>query len=260
MSKMFGFLYEPSNETEVCILFGLLMPYLSEEFQRLGFPSSEYYIDEFAGSFPDCTLSLDGRELRVEFELYSGNFKEHNHDPEKCDLVVCWKHDWLNCPINVLELSKVTSEIRGKGLNLVLNSQPKHPERYRRWSLEEFKSRLKENLPENDYNEMLKFVDVLRAVEGIEFQTGRGSKIPTLGICFKKLGPMYPIAIEATGKAYIAHYNVNIQPPEPLLPEDKIKEIRNFLGETEKMWHYIEASDTKELVNRLKKIIEIIVK
>lgn len=260
MSKRCGFLYEPSNETEVCILFGLLMPYLNEEFQRLGFPSSECYIDEFAGSFPDCTLSVDGRKLRVEFELYSGNFKEHNHDPEKCDLIVCWKHDWLSCPINVLELSKVTSEIRGKGLNLVLNSQPKYPKRYKRWSLEEFRNRLKENLPKNDYNEMSKFVDDLRAVENIEFQTGKGSKIPTLGIYFKKLGPVAPVAIEATGKAYISYYNVNIQPPEPLLPEDKTKEIKKFLGEPEKMWRYVKASNTKELVNKLKKIIETIVK
>jgi len=69
-----GFKYYPGNETEVCILFGLLMPYLSEELKKLGYECSEIYFDEFRGSFPDCTLIVDGKPLRVEFDLYTSKF------------------------------------------------------------------------------------------------------------------------------------------------------------------------------------------
>ena len=45
----------------------------------------------------------------MEFEERSSNFSEHGHDPRKTDVIVCWKHDWADCPehIMVLEMSKV---------------------------------------------------------------------------------------------------------------------------------------------------------
>jgi hypothetical protein len=41
------------------------------------------------------------------------NFKRHGHDPRQCDLIVCWRHNWKNCPPNlqVLELSKVVEQL-----------------------------------------------------------------------------------------------------------------------------------------------------
>ena len=42
--------------------------------------------------------------LLIEFEYQSGNFREHGHRAEDCDLIVCWIHDWEDCPIEVLEL------------------------------------------------------------------------------------------------------------------------------------------------------------
>ena len=42
------------------------------------------------------------------------------------------------------------------------------------------------------------------------------------------------------------------------LPEKKIKAIRKFLKEPTKLWHYIKAKNTEELLHKLKKIIEII--
>ena len=32
------------------------------------------------------------------------------HDAEQCDMIVCWKHNWPECPVKVLELSKVLQE------------------------------------------------------------------------------------------------------------------------------------------------------
>jgi len=39
----------------------------------------------------------------IEFEARSRNFKA-THNPMKCDLIVCWKDNWEDCPIDVLEL------------------------------------------------------------------------------------------------------------------------------------------------------------
>ena len=34
----------------------------------------------------------------------SRNFRDHGHDPAGCDVVVCWEHNWPDCPKKVLEL------------------------------------------------------------------------------------------------------------------------------------------------------------
>jgi hypothetical protein len=49
------------------------------------------------------------QRVKVEFEMLSRNFLEHQHDPKKCDIIVCWVHNWPECPewIEVIELSKV---------------------------------------------------------------------------------------------------------------------------------------------------------
>jgi HNH endonuclease len=94
--------HEPVNEMGVVMLFAMYA-------ERLGF------VIEFAQvRFPDCKAKLEvepGRwqDVNVEFELRSSNFVEHGHDPEKTDVIVCWKHDWADCPerIMVLELSKL---------------------------------------------------------------------------------------------------------------------------------------------------------
>jgi hypothetical protein len=40
----------------------------------------------------------------MEFEFKSANFLTHGHDLSKCDLIVCWVHDWRDCPIEVISL------------------------------------------------------------------------------------------------------------------------------------------------------------
>ena len=64
--------------------------------------------------YPDAILvKVDARTgkiskaLDVEFEENSSSFKEHGHDPEKCDLIVCARDDWKEkfpnekCPLPV---------------------------------------------------------------------------------------------------------------------------------------------------------------
>ena len=69
-----------------------------------------------------------------------------------------------------------------------------------------------------------------------------------------KNSEFFPICIEGNGKVSIAYYNVNVEPPTPLLPRNLMEKIWKLLdtpktrkGEMKK-WHYIKASNSAELV------------
>jgi len=90
----------PVNEAGVMVLFGAMAT-------RLGFAILHLQAD-----FPDCEalrLCRDGRwrRVRIEFEFESRNFVMHGHDQDGCELIVCWKHNWPNCPLEVVELSRM---------------------------------------------------------------------------------------------------------------------------------------------------------
>ena len=62
--------------------------------------------------FPDCiamreTAPGKWQRVRVEFEFESRNFRKHRHRQDRCDVIVCWVHNWKECPLEVVELSKV---------------------------------------------------------------------------------------------------------------------------------------------------------
>ncbi len=101
-----GLAHEPVNEMGVLVLFAMLS-------RQLGF-----IIDAVQAGFPDLLARMEvqpGRwqPVRVEVEYESRNFKRHGHDARHCDLIVCWRHNWKNCPpnIQVLELSKVVQQL-----------------------------------------------------------------------------------------------------------------------------------------------------
>lgn len=94
--------HTPLSELGVVLLFGMVA-------EDLGFS-----VEAVRTSFPDCEAKrriAQGRWRRVliEFELRSANFKHHGHDASHCDLVVCWEHNWPECPVEVVELR---SELR----------------------------------------------------------------------------------------------------------------------------------------------------
>jgi len=94
----------PTNELGVLFLFGTVAA-------QLGF-----VVTWIRSEFPDCeAMILVGPEkwqrIRIEFEYESRNFLKHMHDAKGCDLIVCWKHNWPECPIEVLELSKLVGQI-----------------------------------------------------------------------------------------------------------------------------------------------------
>jgi len=88
---------EPTNEQGVLFLFGAVA-------RKMGFA-----VIRVQTGFPDCEAYREiepGRWQRVwiELEYESRNFLTHMHDPAKCHLIVCWSHNWEECPLEVVEL------------------------------------------------------------------------------------------------------------------------------------------------------------
>lgn len=105
-----GMQHAPMNELGVVFLFGMLA-------KELGF-----VVEAISASFPDCEAKRliesgdQWERVLIEFEYKSGNFQKHGHSVDECDLIVCWEHDWEECPLEVLELSMViqnSSEVIG---------------------------------------------------------------------------------------------------------------------------------------------------
>jgi hypothetical protein len=94
-----GLRHEPVNEQGVVFLFGMVA-------RELG-----YMVEGVQTGYPDCEAKrqVEGgrwQSVRIEFEFESRNF---NHPPDGCDVIVCWRHNWPQCPehIEVVELSSV---------------------------------------------------------------------------------------------------------------------------------------------------------
>jgi hypothetical protein len=100
----------PTNEMGVVFLFGTVA-------KDLG-----YMVVRLQSEFPDCEAYrlIDPERcqlIKAEFEFESRNFLAHGHKLDGCDLIVCWKHNWEGCPLEVIELSTVmkalTADQRG---------------------------------------------------------------------------------------------------------------------------------------------------
>ncbi|MGO8802434.1 homing endonuclease associated repeat-containing protein [Candidatus Binatus sp.] len=101
-----GLRHEPVNEQGVVFLFGVVA-------RELG-----YMVEAVQAGFPDCEAKrqvASGRwqRVRIEFEFESRNFRDHGHPPDGCDVIVCWRHNWPDCPPNleVVELSAVIESL-----------------------------------------------------------------------------------------------------------------------------------------------------
>ena len=101
-----GLRHEPVNEQGVVFLFGVVA-------KELG-----YMVEALQAGYPDCEAKRQiapGRwqRVRIEFEFESRNFRDHGHPPDGCDVIVCWRHNWQDCPehIEVVDLSTVIKSL-----------------------------------------------------------------------------------------------------------------------------------------------------
>jgi hypothetical protein len=98
--------HAPTNELGVLFLFGIVAADLGFRVERL------------QAAFPDCEAKREVAPGKwelvfIELEIYSRNFKLHRHNPRGCHAIVCWKHNWPDCPewLEVIELSKVVKKL-----------------------------------------------------------------------------------------------------------------------------------------------------
>ena len=103
-----AFAYAPTCEHDVVQMFGAVA-------QELGFE-----ILANRSAFPDCQARRRRPGTRetflaclIEYEFASLDYRRHGHPVSGCDLVVCWRHDWAECPIEVLELYTEIRTLKG---------------------------------------------------------------------------------------------------------------------------------------------------
>lgn len=101
-----GLRHEPVNEQGVVLLFGMLA-------KELG-----YLVEAVQTGFPDCEAKRQvgperWQRVQIEFEFESRNFRDHGHPSTGCDIIVCWRHNWDECPehIEIVELSNLIKSL-----------------------------------------------------------------------------------------------------------------------------------------------------
>jgi len=101
-----GLVYSPTNEQGVVFLFGKV----AHEFGM--------YVELIRTGYPDCIAKRyigkdKWEDIRIEFEFKSSDFHKHGHKPEDADMIVCWEHDWKDCPkrIEILELKNEINKL-----------------------------------------------------------------------------------------------------------------------------------------------------
>ena len=101
-----GLRHEPVNEQGVVLLFGMVA-------KELG-----YMVEAVQMGFPDCEAKRQigperWQRVHIEFEFESRNFRDHGHPSTGCEVIVCWRHNWEECParIEIVELSSVIKSL-----------------------------------------------------------------------------------------------------------------------------------------------------
>jgi hypothetical protein len=97
-----GLAHEPMDELGVIYVFGMVA-------HKLGFA-----VVRTQPNFPDCDALREiqpakWQPVKIEFEYESRNFLKHRHRPDGCDFIVCWRHNWKECPstLEVIELQSI---------------------------------------------------------------------------------------------------------------------------------------------------------
>lgn len=98
-----GLIFAPINEQGVVFLFSKVSKDLGIE------------LEEIKQGFPDAIGRVKTprgfAKRTIEFEFQSSNY---DHLPLKADILVCWEHDWNQCPedIQVIELREVIKGLK----------------------------------------------------------------------------------------------------------------------------------------------------
>lgn len=110
-----GLRHEPQNEQGVVFLFGMIA-------RELG-----YIVESIQTGFPDCIANRQvgtntWEEVRIEFEFASINFRNQRHPVSGCDIIICWRHNWKDCPksLDVVALSEIIEKLESLDFLVIL--------------------------------------------------------------------------------------------------------------------------------------------
>jgi len=100
-----GLIYAPVNENGVIFLF-------SKVAEDLGITIEGIQV-KFPDAFGKKYEKDKGYPITIEFEYRSSEYERHGHPKDGCNLIVCWEHDWKECPIQVIELKSLVKKLSG---------------------------------------------------------------------------------------------------------------------------------------------------
>lgn len=239
-----GFVYEPSSEQEVIGIFFAVL-------QDLNLPIC---IGEVREGFPDClawrTIEDGYERFNIEFELYSQNFREHGHDPEKCDLIVCWEDNWPGSPIEVLQLKEV---LKNTDEDLVLLDEPKFTDNS--WSEERFFERVEEKYPEI-LDIQSEIFNTFKNIEELNISMGRGLKRGNYSIHIPSTDYEVRMGIGEDGDVVLDYKGLGEENKEKLV--ESFEEKLDIRIDSEKEWTkaFWLGEDLKK--NDIDKLLEIL--
>jgi len=72
-----------------------------------------YMVETLQAGFPDCEAKRQvagdkWQRIRIEFEFESRNFRDHGHPEDGCDVIVCWRPNWPECPPHIVVVALQT--------------------------------------------------------------------------------------------------------------------------------------------------------
>ncbi|HLP57673.1 MAG TPA: hypothetical protein VK186_02540 [Candidatus Deferrimicrobium sp.] len=97
-----GLKFAPVDARGVAYLFGMIS-------RELGF-----VIETFRTVPPNiegkrCTDTASDRweKVKIDFVYKSSDFNTPGHNEMETDIIICWLHDWKDCPVEILELRSI---------------------------------------------------------------------------------------------------------------------------------------------------------
>lgn len=241
-----GLVYAPINENGVIFLFGKIADDLN------------MYIEEIKPGYPDCIarrfIGKGWERVSIEFEFQSKNFVQHGHDPQNCDIIVCWEHNWKDCPLEVIELKTEIQELENYPISKPQTSDSdssdnsiekiyeyiKPQEKVKQWY-----SRIFEELTKNDntiwakigkkyigiYSPEKAFVSVSIKKQSIKYECfSRGLELDGAKICNVRFSPRWNVFSVKTDSDIKKAVNILIQSQKLMKEAIKAGELTSYFS------------------------------
>jgi len=105
---------DPTTEVEVRERFRIL----NEVFGLFEVLHSQEHVPDF------ILRTNSGKVIGAECEIVSKHFRSHRHDPKKCDLIICWRHNWKESPLPIFPIAHLWFAYKGMKDAGLLLGQP----------------------------------------------------------------------------------------------------------------------------------------